>query len=85
MTRLPRRARRCWTNKEIELLLSQPSPNDLKGIRDKAMLELLYATGVTKVSELVSLDVDDVNLSLSSYQVPATAARSASSLSIRWR
>lgn len=52
------------TNKEIELLLSQPSPNDLKGIRDKAMLELLYATGI-KVSELVSLDVDDVNLSLS--------------------
>ena len=52
------------TNKEIELLLAQPSPNDLKGIRDKAMLELLYATGI-KVSELVSLDVDDVNLSLS--------------------
>ena len=52
------------TNKEIELLLSQPSPNDLKGIRDKAMLELLYATGI-KGSELVSLDVDDVNLSLS--------------------
>ncbi|MFR5865451.1 MAG: site-specific integrase [Acutalibacteraceae bacterium] len=39
------------TNKEIELLLAQPSPNDLKGIRDKAMLELLYATGI-KVSEL---------------------------------
>ena len=52
------------SGEEIELLLSQPSPNDLKGIRDKAMLELLYATGI-KVSELVSLDVDDVNLSLS--------------------
>ena len=52
------------TNKEIELLLAQPSPNDLKGIRDKAMLELLYATCI-KVSELVSLDVDDVKRSLS--------------------
>ena len=52
------------TAKEIELLLSQPSSNDLKGIRDKAMLELLYATGI-KVTELISLNVDDVNLSLS--------------------
>ena len=50
------------TNKEIELLLAQPSPNDLKGIRDKAMLELLYATGI-RVSELIGLDLDDLNLS----------------------
>lgn len=48
------------THKEIELLLSQPSSDDIKGIRDKAMLEVLYATGI-KVSELVSLDIDDVN------------------------
>ncbi|PKM61223.1 MAG: tyrosine recombinase [Firmicutes bacterium HGW-Firmicutes-21] len=52
------------TSKEIELLLSQPSQDDLKGIRDKAMLELLYATGI-KVTELINLNVDDVNLQLS--------------------
>ena len=46
---------------EIILLLSQPSENDYKSIRDKAMLELLYATGI-KVSELIDLTVNDVNL-----------------------
>ena len=51
------------TAKEIELLLSKPNITELKGIRDKAMLELMYATGM-KVTELVSLDVKDVNLSL---------------------
>ena len=46
---------------EIILLLSQPSGADYKSIRDKAMLELLYATGI-KVSELIELTVSDVNL-----------------------
>ncbi len=46
---------------EIILLLSQPDMNDYKGIRDKAMLELLYATGI-KVSELIDLKVSDINL-----------------------
>ena len=46
---------------EIILLLAQPSGNDFKSIRDKAMLELLYATGI-KVSELIDLNVNDVNL-----------------------
>lgn len=50
------------TGSEVELLLSQPQCVDAKGFRDKAMLELLYATGI-RVSELISLDVDDVNLS----------------------
>ena len=50
------------TNKEVELLLSQPKCTDMKGYRDKAMLELLYATGI-RVSELISLDVEHVNLS----------------------
>ena len=49
------------TSKEVELLLEQPKCVDLKGYRDKAMLELLYATGM-RVSELLDLDVDDVNL-----------------------
>ncbi len=46
---------------EIILLLSQPDTSDYKGIRDKAMLELLYATGL-KVSELIELKVSDINL-----------------------
>jgi integrase/recombinase XerD len=49
------------TGKEVELLLEQPQCVDAKGIRDKAMLELLYATGI-RVSELISLDVENVNL-----------------------
>ena len=51
------------TGKEVELLLSQPVQTDMKGYRDKAMLELLYATGI-RVSELISLNVDDVNLNV---------------------
>lgn len=51
------------TGREIELLLSQPLCVDPKGFRDKAMLEVLYATGI-RVSELISLDMDDVNLEL---------------------
>jgi len=49
--------------REIELLLSQPVCVDAKGFRDKAMLEVMYATGI-RVSELIDLDVDDVNLEL---------------------
>jgi len=49
------------SSSEIEQLLEQPNINDLKGCRDKAMLELLYATGL-RVSELIALDVSDVNL-----------------------
>ncbi len=46
---------------EIVQLLSQPDGSDYKSIRDKAMLELLYATGI-KVSELIELSVSDLNL-----------------------
>ena len=49
------------TAQEAELLLEQPDTTDIKGIRDKAMLELLYATGI-KVSELIDLKTDDINL-----------------------
>ncbi|MFO7161252.1 MAG: site-specific tyrosine recombinase, partial [[Clostridium] cellulosi] len=51
------------TSEEVDLLLSQPSCEDFKGCRDKAMLELLYATGI-RVSELVSLNISDINLEL---------------------
>ena len=52
------------SSKEVNLLLSQPDTSDIKGMRDKAMLEVLYATGI-KVTELINLTVDDVNLQLS--------------------
>lgn len=48
---------------DIIKLLSQPSGDDYKSIRDKAMLELLYATGI-KVSELLELRVFDFNVQL---------------------
>lgn len=52
------------TADEVNLLLDQPQCTSPKGFRDKAMLELLYATGM-KVTELVDLNIEDVNLSLS--------------------
>lgn len=51
------------SGREIELLLQQPVLTDAKGYRDKAMLETMYATGI-RVSELIDLNVDDVNLEL---------------------
>lgn len=50
------------TSKEVDLLLEQPSCTDAKGYRDRAMLELLYATGI-RVSELIALNISDVNTS----------------------
>ena len=49
------------TTREINKLLSQPKCTDLKGFRDKAMLELLYATGI-KVSEIINLNVRDLDI-----------------------
>ena len=49
------------TSHEVELLLEQPKCTDMKGYRDRAMLELLYATGM-RVSELIATDVGDLNL-----------------------
>ncbi|MDK2801487.1 MAG: integrase/recombinase XerD [Clostridiales bacterium] len=51
------------STKEVELLLEQPKCVDLKGYRDKAMLELLYATGI-RVSELIHLDINDINFEM---------------------
>lgn len=48
---------------DVLKLLSAPDDSDIKGIRDRAMLELLYASGM-RVSELISLDVEDVNTDL---------------------
>ena len=48
------------TSDEVELLLDQPKDVDLKGTRDKAMLEFAYATCM-KVTEIIDLDIDDIN------------------------
>lgn len=55
---------RILTGEEVLRLLDQPDDSDVKGCRDKAMLEILYATGI-RVSELIALDQEDVNLATS--------------------
>lgn len=58
--KIERKLPQILSTQEVELLLSQPNVSDLKGLRDKAMLELLYATGI-RVSELISLNIDDLD------------------------
>ena len=60
--KVERKLPQILTSKEVELLLAQPRCVDLKGYRDHAMLEVLYATGI-RVSELISLNIENVNLS----------------------
>ena len=59
--KIEKRVPSVLTSKEVALLLEQPKDVDLKGIRDKAMLEFAYATGM-RVTEIISLNMEDVNL-----------------------
>lgn len=59
--KIEKRVPSILTSQEVSLLLEQPKNIDLKGIRDKAMLEFAYATGM-RVTEIISLNIDDVNL-----------------------
>lgn len=62
-SKVERKLPEILTGKEVDLFLDQPDTSDEKGCRDKAMLEVLYATGI-RVTELISLDIKDVNLSV---------------------
>lgn len=62
--KIEKKAPETLTIEEINLLLDQPARLTPKEIRDKAMLELLYATGM-RVSELINLKITDVNLTMS--------------------
>lgn len=59
--RVEKKTPEILTIQEVDSLLAQPELSTPKGLRDKAMLELLYATGM-RVSELIHLQMDDVNL-----------------------
>ena len=59
--KIEKRIPNVLSTKEVELLLEQPEDTDLKGIRDKAMLEFAYATGM-RVTEIISLDIKDINV-----------------------
>ncbi|MEL7472453.1 MAG: tyrosine recombinase XerC [Planctomycetota bacterium] len=71
MIRTPRQAKRlpkAITIEQVEKLLTAPNPNDVLGLRDRAMLETLYSTGI-RVSELVGLDHRDLDAAGESMRV----------------
>lgn len=61
--KMERNLPRVLSLEEVETLLESPKKNDEFGLRDKAMLELLYATGI-RVSELIGLQIGDVHLTM---------------------
>ena len=58
--KIQKRVPSILTASEVELLLEQPTDVDLKGVRDKAMLEFAYATGM-RVTEIINLNINDVD------------------------
>ncbi|RXI49411.1 site-specific tyrosine recombinase XerD [Clostridium tetani] len=64
LPKVKRNIPKVLTVEEVDILLNAPNISEEKGIRDKAMLEVMYATGV-KVTELLNMTVFDVNLKLS--------------------
>jgi len=65
--KLPRTLPKYLSLKDVDKLLEQPTVDTAKGCRDRALLELLYATGM-RVSELVSLRLENVNLQVGHVQ-----------------
>ncbi|WP_127585970.1 site-specific tyrosine recombinase XerD [Paenibacillus koleovorans] len=69
-----KRLPKIMTIAEVEALLESPGTCTPPGVRDKAMLELLYATGI-RVSELISLDVGDIRLELGILRCPGVGSK----------
>jgi site-specific recombinase XerD len=68
LAKVPERSLDLITSGELERLLSAPDQNTLQGLRDKAILELLFSTGL-RVSELCGLSQDDIDMSRSEFSV----------------
>jgi len=68
LAKVPDRDLDLITAAELKRLLDAPDGNDVKSLRDKAMLELLFSTGM-RVSELASLSRDDIDLSRDEFSV----------------
>jgi len=67
--RIRKRLPKAISAEELEILLAEPAEEETpKALRDRALLEVLYGTGL-RVTELVSLDVDDVNLASNTLRV----------------
>ena len=71
--KIEKRVPSVLTSKEVALLLEQPKDVDLKGIRDKAMLEFAYATGM-RVTEIINLNIENVNIE-EGYVICRTGAK----------
>ena len=63
--KIEKKAPSVLSSQEVSLLLDQPKGEDLKSIRDEAMLEIAYATGM-RVTEIISLNISDIDLTNSS-------------------
>lgn len=72
--RLPQALPKALTERQIEALLAAPDPETLLGVRDRAMLELMYATGL-RVSELVTLPATSINLRQGTLRVIGKGGR----------
>lgn len=68
LPRLERKTPSVLSKEEVDLLLDQPNTSDIKGLRDKAMLELLYSTGI-KVTELTALNISDLSKDLTTLRI----------------
>lgn len=72
--KLPRSLPKSLNEEEVEALLNAPNVGDTLGLRDKAMLELLYASGL-RVSELVSIKTSEISMSDSVVRVTGKGSK----------